>query len=142
GGGVGSACALLLAGAGASVALVDMREGSAEATAEKIRALGGTAVAYRVDVSDEKAMHAVVESAASALNGLDTTVTCAAISLRSTVTGMTMDIWDSILRVNLTGTFVPIKLTLPHLLSTANGAIVTVGSMSSLVAAGESCAYE
>jgi len=67
GGGVGSACALLLAGAGASVALVDMREGSAEATAEKIRALGGTAVAYRVDVSDEKAMHAVVESAASAL---------------------------------------------------------------------------
>jgi len=53
-----------------------------------------------------------------------------------------MDIWDSILRVNLTGTFVPIKLTLPHLLSTANGAIVTVGSMSSLVAAGESCAYE
>jgi NAD(P)-dependent dehydrogenase (short-subunit alcohol dehydrogenase family) len=142
GGGVGSACAFRLAEAGASVAVVDMRAGSAEAVADKIRASGGRAVAYQADVSSEEAMRSVVASAADAFGGLDATITCAAISVTSTVTALTMDIWDAIVRVNLTGTFVPVKLTLPYLLSAGGGTIVTVGSMASLVAAGDSCAYE
>jgi 3-oxoacyl-[acyl-carrier protein] reductase len=142
GGGVGGAVALQLAAAGASVAVVDMRQGSADGVAEKINANGGHAVAYEADVSSESEMAFVVESAAKAFGGLDTTVTCAAISLRSTLSGLTMDVWDSIIRVNLTGTFIPVRLTVPHLLEAGGGSIVTVGSMASLVAAGDCAAYE
>jgi len=142
GGGVGSACAVQLAAAGASVAVVDMRESSAQAVADKIQSSGGTAVAYQADASSETAMRPVVDSAVSALGGLDAIITCAAISLRSTVPALTMEIWESIIRVNLTGTFVPVKLTLPHLLAAGGGTIVTIGSMASLVAVGDSCAYE
>jgi NAD(P)-dependent dehydrogenase (short-subunit alcohol dehydrogenase family) len=142
GGGVGSACAFQLAAAGASVAVVDMREGSAEVVADKIRSAGGRAVAYQADASSEAAMRSVVDSAADALGGLDAAITCAAITIGSTVTALTMEIWESVLRVNLTGTFVPVKLTIPHLLAAGGGTIVTMGSMASLVATGDSCAYE
>jgi NAD(P)-dependent dehydrogenase (short-subunit alcohol dehydrogenase family) len=142
GGGVGSACAFQLAAAGASVAVVDMRQGSTEAVADKIRSAGGSAVGFQADVSSEAEMRSVVDAAVGALGGLDTVITCAAITLASTVTALTMEIWESIIRVNLTGTFVPVKLTLPHLLAAGGGTIVTIGSMASLVATGDSCAYE
>jgi NAD(P)-dependent dehydrogenase (short-subunit alcohol dehydrogenase family) len=142
GGGIGGACARRLAAAGASVAVVDARPGAAEVVAAEIRERGGEAVAYDADVASEAEMRGVIDAAASSLGGLDAAVTSAAISLPSTTTAMSMAMWDSIIRVNLTGTFVPIKLVLPHLLAAGGGTIVTIGSMASLVVASESCAYE
>jgi NAD(P)-dependent dehydrogenase (short-subunit alcohol dehydrogenase family) len=142
GGGIGSACAYRLAAGGASVALVDMREGAAEAAASKIRKDGGNAVGFDGDVGSQSSMQAVADEAAIALGGLDTIVACAAISIPSTTTALTLEIWDTLIRVNLTGVFLTIKSALPHLLAAGAGCIVTIGSMGSLVAAGESCAYD
>jgi NAD(P)-dependent dehydrogenase (short-subunit alcohol dehydrogenase family) len=46
------------------------------------------------------------------------------------------------IRVNLTGTFLTVKHALPHLLEAGGGSIVTIGSVASLVAAGQSAAYD
>ena len=142
GGGIGSACAYRLAAGGASVALVDMRGGAAEAVASKIREDGGNAIGFEGDVGSQPSMQTVADEAAKALDGLDTIVPCAAISVPSATTALSLEIWDTLIRVNLTGVFLTIKSALPHLLAAGGGCIVTIGSMGSLVAAGESCAYD
>ena len=60
GSGLGRATCLLAAREGASVAVLDIREEAAEATAEAVRQEGGRAVAIQVDVSSDKGMEDAV----------------------------------------------------------------------------------
>jgi NAD(P)-dependent dehydrogenase (short-subunit alcohol dehydrogenase family) len=55
---------------------------------------------------------------------------------------MPLAAWETMVGVNLTGTFLTVKHALPHLLAASGGAIVTIGSVASLVAAGQSAAYD
>ena len=50
--------------------------------------------------------------------------------------------WETVIRVNLTGAFLAIKHALPALIASGGGAIVTVGSVASLVAAGRAASYD
>ena len=65
-------------------------------------------------------------------------VAAAAISVPSTTLALTIELWNTLLRVNLTGVFLTVKETLPYLLEAGGGSVVTLGSMASFVAAGES----
>jgi NAD(P)-dependent dehydrogenase (short-subunit alcohol dehydrogenase family) len=69
-------------------------------------------------------------------------VAAAGIARSSDTHATTLEEWELVLRVNLTGTFLTIKHTLPHLLDRGAGAIVTIGSVASLVAAGPSPSYD
>ncbi len=69
-------------------------------------------------------------------------VAAAAISVPSTTLALTIELWNTLLRVNLTGVFLTVKETLPYLLEAGGGSVVTLGSMASFVAAGESSAYD
>ena len=78
----------------------------------------------------------------AALGGLDTVVACAGLAFPGTTHGMALDAWDTMIRVNLTGVFLTVKHALPHLLEAGGGSIVTIGSVASLVAAGQNSAYD
>jgi NAD(P)-dependent dehydrogenase (short-subunit alcohol dehydrogenase family) len=142
GGGIGGATARFLAAAGASVAVLDARLAAAEAVASSIEDDGGEAIAIACDVGDQASVRAAAETAAHTIGGLDSVVAAAAISIPSSTTALTMELWDMVLRVNLTGVFLTVRETLPYLLEAGGGSIVTLGSMASFVAAGESSAYD
>jgi NAD(P)-dependent dehydrogenase (short-subunit alcohol dehydrogenase family) len=142
GSGIGRAVGIRLATEGASVGVIDVRPGAADAVAREITDRGGTACAAIGDVGDEDSLAAVVTGIASAFGGLDTVVACAGLAYPGTTHGTSLDAWETMLRVNLTGVFLTVKHALPHLLAAGGGSIVTIGSVASLVAAGQSSAYD
>ena len=76
------------------------------------------------------------------LGGLDIVVTSAGIVRTGSTLELPLSTWDTVIRVNLTGTFLVLKHCLGPMRESGGGAIVTIGSVSSVVAAGRTCAYD
>lgn len=142
GSGIGRAAALALAADGAAVAVTDVRLPLAEAVAAEIVAGGGLAVGLAVDVADEHSVDAGVDEAARRLGGLDTVVAAAGVVRSGAVHELSTAVWEATIQVNLTGTFFVVRAGLRHLLEAGGGAVVTVGSVASIVAGGYSSAYD
>jgi NAD(P)-dependent dehydrogenase (short-subunit alcohol dehydrogenase family) len=142
GSGIGRAVAIRLARDGACVGVVDVRAAAAAAVAAEIVAQGGTAMPVTCDVGDEGSVEAAVGAVADAFGGLDTLVTSAGVALGGSTHETGLSMWEQIMRINLTGTFLTIKHTVPHMLAAGGGSFVTIGSVGSLVAAGRSSAYD
>jgi 3-oxoacyl-[acyl-carrier protein] reductase len=75
---VGEQVALTLAGAGAQVSLLDIRDTSSAVAA--VTAAGGKAQGFRVDVTDRAAVHATMEQAAATAGGIDVLVSNAGVN--------------------------------------------------------------
>jgi 3-oxoacyl-[acyl-carrier protein] reductase len=133
GSGIGRAAAIRLAAEGAAVAVADKRAESAEAVADEIAAAGGRALALACDVGEEKQVASAVERAAGAFGGLDSVLANAGTAGAGWIHETTLEDWEAVLRVNLTGVFLTAKHTIPHLLAAGGGAIVTTGSIASFV---------
>ena len=105
-------------------------------------AVPGAALAVVADVTSEQSVADAVAQAADACGGLDTVVTCAGV-LQSAATHETpLELWDLVLGVNLTGTFLAVRECLPHLLAAGGGSVVTIGSIASVVAGGYAACYD
>ena len=140
--GIGRASVLRLAAEGASVAVVDIRPGAAEPVAEEVISAGGHAIALTCDVRDEASVETATRAAADAFGGLDTVVACAGITATGATHSSPLADWQLLISVNLTGVFLVVKHSLAHLLDAGGGAIVTIGSTASLVAAGRTAGYD
>jgi NAD(P)-dependent dehydrogenase (short-subunit alcohol dehydrogenase family) len=132
--GIGRATALRLAADGAAVAVVDrVADGVAETTA-LIEKSGGRGVACTADVSSQTDVVDAVTAAVDVFGGLTGVVTCAGIfhagDLRPAA-DVELDDFVHVLAVNLTGTFLAIKHSLPHLVA-GGGAIVTIASTAAI----------
>src|SRR5512143_1852982 len=79
GSGLGRAVATRLAGEGAAAACLDLAAAAAEETAAAIRAAGGNARAYQVDVADPTSPRTAVQAAATDLGRPSVLVNCAGI---------------------------------------------------------------
>ena len=104
--GIGEAIARALAAAGASVVVnyVRDRDGAARVVADIERA-GGTAMAVRADVSHEDDVTAMFETVLSAWSSVDILVNNAGLQRDAPATEMTLEQWNTVLAVNLTGMF-------------------------------------
>src|SRR5205085_1518436 len=104
--GIGHAVARALAAAGAAVAInyFGNRE-PAEALAREIESRGGRALALRGDVSGEPAVAEIFERAVGAFGTLDIVVANAGIQRDAPIAAMSLDDWNRVLGVNLTGQF-------------------------------------
>ena len=103
--GIGRATAVRLAAEGAAVACLDVVEEGLKETVESIVARGATAVAYRCDVTDEAGVIDTVDQVATALGRPSVLCNVAGIGAFSHTAEMPLDLWERILAVNLTGTF-------------------------------------
>jgi glucose 1-dehydrogenase len=105
--GIGAACAIKLAAAGADVALTYLDDrASAEATAETIRGEGRRALALESDVRVEAAVEDGFDRVSAELGLPDILVNSAGINMSGVeVADMTTDIWENMIRTDLTGTF-------------------------------------
>jgi 2-hydroxycyclohexanecarboxyl-CoA dehydrogenase len=128
--GIGLGVAQRFAADGARVALLDRRGDAADPAASELCAQGATAVAYEVDVADWSAVHTVFERVRADLGAVAVLVTCAGIESFDRVLDITPEVWDRILAVNLTGTFICIQAALPDMVAAGWGRIVTIASSS------------
>src|SRR5690242_18637495 len=127
GSGLGHATARQLAREGALLACFDIAVDAAEKTAAEIGEHGGTARAYRVDVSDPDSVQAAMAAAASDLGRPQVVVNSAGIGRFRHTHEVPFAEWQRIIGVNLTGTFLVCQAALPHLLE-GGGSIVNIAS--------------
>ncbi|WP_187640041.1 SDR family NAD(P)-dependent oxidoreductase [Bosea sp. F3-2] len=130
--GIGRTCALALAGEGAALAIADSNAEGAAAVAREIKALGRRAVATSFDVRDAAATEAAVAGIEEQLGPLDGLITAAGISRPAPATELTSDSWEAVIGVNLSGTFYSCQAVGKRMVARGRGAIVTIGSTSSL----------
>ncbi len=124
--GIGRAAARLLAAEGARVAVIDI--GAAEEAAAELVAAGGEALGRRADVSDAQAMRAAVEDAISRWGRLDIVFANAGINgITAPIDEIEPEEWDRVIAVNLRGTFLTFRYTVPHL-KRQGGAVVVCSS--------------
>ncbi len=140
GSGLGRATAERIAAEGGRVACLDIAAEAAEETASGIRAAGGAARPYAVDVSDPASVRAAVSAAAAELGRPDVLVNCAGIGKFANSHEMPFEEWQRILAVNLTGSFLMAQACLPYLLE-GGGNIVNIASNAGLMGQAYSAAY-
>jgi NAD(P)-dependent dehydrogenase (short-subunit alcohol dehydrogenase family) len=141
--GMGRSTALRAAEEGAAVAVVDLAADGANETGRMVTRVGGRAVVCEADVSREEDVAAAVDTTVGALGGLHGIVTCAGIfhpdDLRPPA-DVTIETFLHVIGVNLAGTFLAIKHSLPQLVR-SRGSIVTIASTAALRGHGFGSAY-
>ena len=143
--GIGRAVCLRLARAGAAGVVVNYSRSAddATATARELESLGAAALGHQADVSDESQVLAMVGETVKRFGRLDVLINNAGTTHfipHSNLDGLTDEVWNEILSVNLKGTFFCCRAAAPELRKT-KGAIVNVASVAGHRAAGSSIAY-
>lgn len=141
GSGIGRAAARLFADEGAAVAVLDVRRGAAEDTVTAIRSGGGRATALSADVAVADEVQAAVNAAVSTLGSLDVVYNNAGVDSHGSIADTREDEWDRTFAVNVKGTYLLSRASIPHLIRAGGGSIVNQGSVAALVAVANFAAY-
>jgi NAD(P)-dependent dehydrogenase (short-subunit alcohol dehydrogenase family) len=123
--GIGRATCRRMAEEGARVAVVDIDSERAVAVADEI---GG--VAYTADVTDYAQLAAAADDAAATFGGLSVVFNNAGTSNLSRIHEWSLDEWNRLVAINLTGVFHGLRACVPHLLENGDGRIVSTASIS------------
>lgn len=143
GSGIGRATAQRVARDGRPVAILERDDTNARESATLVADAGGRAVAYTCDVSDDAAVASAVDQAGKELGRVDGIVTAAGIFHGPDLQlahEVPLDDFMVAIRVNLVGTFLPIKYALPQLME-GGGAIVTIASTAAIRGHGFGAGY-
>lgn len=126
---IGSAVAIKLASEGANVAINYFSSSNgADATVDAIKSTGGNAIAIQGDVNAPEDVNALVSQTFEAFGSIDVLVNNAGgLIARKTITEMSLDHWDAVMRLNVTSTFLVIKACLAKM---TTGAIVNLASQA------------
>jgi meso-butanediol dehydrogenase / (S,S)-butanediol dehydrogenase / diacetyl reductase len=125
--GIGRATALRLAAEGAHVVVADRDERLLVEVSERDDPEGGRITPLVTDVSSEERVTRLVAETVQVLGGLDVVVNAAGILSFSHTHEVSIDEWNRLVAVNLTGTFLVCREALPHLV-TSKGNIVNLAS--------------
>lgn len=126
-GGIGRAIAMAFANAGAKVFACDIDE----AALRQLQAEVPGVVTSACDVGDRSSVVRMMAEVAAALGGLDVLVNNAGIAGPSaSVADLDPDAWETVLRVNLTGTFMVTQQAIPHLKRSGAGTILVMSSLA------------
>ena len=129
--GIGRATALRLAEEGATLAITDVNADGLQETAETCRASGSTVLTMVSDVGNEASVADTIASTVAEFGRIDVLVNVAGILQFKDMRTTTLDDWNRIIGVNLTGTFLMCRDALPHLLE-SGGNIVNTASTAAL----------
>jgi len=128
--GIGRAEALRLSREGWAVCINYIeRQDKAEELVDTIRSEGGIAMCCQADVSDRKAVNAMVEKAQSQLGRISLLVNNAGVAKQCLFQDMTEEYWRHMFDVNLNGMFHTIQAVLPDMLHAHSGCIVNTSSI-------------
>lgn len=133
GSGIGRATALRLAREGAYVAALDVVPTGLVGLAEEVGETsgGGEVVTGGVDIADEASVVAAVGAVVARRGGLDAIVNTAGVHYGDHTHEMSLERWNRLIAVNLTGTFLMTREALPALLASSYGGVVVNFSSTS-----------
>lgn len=138
--GIGAGVARAFAAEGAAIAINYPNAAAADeanALCVEIEASGGKAIVVEADVTEEKAVEAMVAQAIDGLGRIDVLVNNAGIAHAAPVEDIPVDMWDKVFAVHVRGTFLTCKHTLPHMYERGSGRIInTTSQLAYLGAAG------
>ena len=128
--GMGLAVARRLASVGNRIALLDLDGDTATSAAEDLRQNGAVALAMKVDVTDRAAVDEAIADAREELGPIGIVVTSAGFDEFASFTDITVEAWNRMIEINLTGTFHCIQSAIPDMVAAGWGRIVTISSSS------------
>jgi len=127
--GIGRACAITLAQAGARVALAARNVGKLNEVAADIRAAGGIAEVFTIDIASEESIKAAAKAALATFGNIDILVNNAGITKDGLLLRMKRADWDDVLSTNLTGTFLLTQALLSPMIKARSGRIISISSV-------------
>jgi NAD(P)-dependent dehydrogenase (short-subunit alcohol dehydrogenase family) len=132
GSGIGRATVLRLLREAGTVHTVDVDEPGLVSTAELADAegIGKHLTTGVLDIADEQAVDTGVRATVDRLGGLDVLVNAAGILRAANTHECTLDMWNQVININLTGTFLMCRAAIPALLESEHAAIVNFSSTS------------
>jgi SDR family mycofactocin-dependent oxidoreductase len=140
--GIGKACAIRLAEAGADVCLVDLagdvetvpyagaRSDELSAGADEVRAIGRRAISVAADVRDEATLRDAAARAVADWGSLDVLVAAAGVNSWADAWELSDSQWAAVMDVNLGGVWRAAKVAAPHMIRQKRGAMVFIGSVN------------
>lgn len=142
GSGIGRASAVQLAQEGARVLVCDVVSQLAQATRDEIRDAGGEAEVAVADVALAQDHARAVETAVSRWGALHLAVNNAGVAgVRAPLHEQSLEDWDRIIAINLTGVFLGMRAQIPQMLKAGGGAIVNLASILGSVGRANAAGY-
>jgi len=136
--GIGAAIAAAFHAEGARIVVADV---DAQKAKDAATAYGEEGLAIGVDVTDESQVLAAVDAAMQRFGRIDILVNNAGIMRKSYVKDMTEELWNQVLAVNLTATFLCSKAVLPAMIAAKRGKIVNIASIAGKIGEPTASAY-
>jgi 3-oxoacyl-[acyl-carrier protein] reductase len=127
--GIGRACALKLAAAGASVAVAARNHEKLTELVQQIESGGGKASAFPLDVADEEQVKTAFKAALAQLGKIDILVNNAGITRDQLIMRMKRADWDSVLNTNLTSAYLCTQQAIASMLKQRWGRIINITSV-------------
>ncbi|MGN2639963.1 SDR family NAD(P)-dependent oxidoreductase [Nocardia takedensis] len=128
--GMGLSISKRLAANGVRVAVLDLDGAGAERAAAEIRADGGKALGFAVDVTDRAGVEAALKTVRADFGPVDILVTSAGLVAFQPFVEISPESWQRVVEVNLTGTFHCVQAVVTDMLERGWGRIVTISSSS------------
>lgn len=127
--GIGAAIAAQLAAEGASVAVVHLDDAAnADRLVSPVRDAGGTGMQIDCDVSEHSQARKGVDAVRRAFGSVDILVNCAGIGHLAAFDDLTLDAWNRVLSINLTGTYLMSSLCYADMKARGWGRIINISS--------------
>jgi 3-oxoacyl-[acyl-carrier protein] reductase len=127
--GIGRACALALAKAGATVALAARNQAKLAEVKAEIESAGGTAEAFALDVASEESIQAGAKAVLAKFGKVEILINNAGITRDKLVMQMKREDWDDVVATNLTGSFLLTQALLRPMLKNRWGRIIGISSV-------------
>ncbi|HEY6864070.1 MAG TPA: 3-oxoacyl-ACP reductase family protein [Burkholderiales bacterium] len=128
---IGRAISRALAHAGAAVMVnANTSRADAEQTVSMIEGEGGRAAVHIADVTDGKAVKAMIDATVKKFGRIDVLVNNAAVRAETPFADMTLEEWRRVIATVLDGAFLCTQACLPHIARAGGGAVVNIGGMT------------
>lgn len=133
--GIGKMTALRFAKEGAKIAVTDINAESAKQTAVEIKLSGGEALAFHHDVGSEENWQQVSKEVLTAWGQIDILFNNAGIYIIKPLADITLDEWNRLMTINVTGVFLGMKHIMPVMAKQKKGSVINASSIAGLIGA-------
>ncbi len=130
--GIGRAIALTLAQEGVAVAVLARTEAEVRETANEIEKQNGKALPFTADITNPEQIQQCVDNILQKWGQIDILVNNAGFAKFKPFEELTLEEWKHTIDVNLTGTFIVTRATLPNMIQRRSGSIINISSVSGL----------
>jgi 3-hydroxybutyrate dehydrogenase len=129
--GIGKEIATVYAREGAKVAIADINQAAADATAKELDPSGKRAIGVAMDVTSEQQVDAGTAKVIQTFGSLDVLVSNAGIQIVDPIVNFPFDKWKKLLAIHLDGAFLTTRAALRQMYKQKSGSVIYMGSVHS-----------